>query len=324
MSGSVPFTFCDNLTTFTRAIDVLSQSQFLILDCEGQKLGRKEGELSLICVGTPLADSIFVFDCLSRALPSYEMRPLWNLLERADIIKVVWDGRMDYLEIQSTYGVHLQGVLDLQVAEVASRFMVRGEEEHHRLERLGYFRTYEHALEHTGLHALTGLQKCCRDSGFGAEFGKDPEVQRMHKDNKSSFWMQRPLTDRLLQYAAKDIKLISMVCMDFLYKGWIPQDPFWLSRLMGQCARYVTAHCEQGKSGDDDTFQPTSIMPLDVLTDPVGPLYRCTGCSRSLSIGCFQQTTVAYSLWRSARCALCHALSVKSGRDIDTRWIHCV
>ena len=37
------------------------------------------------------------------------------------MLKVVWDGRMDYLEILSTYGVAIDGVLDLQVAEVVSR-----------------------------------------------------------------------------------------------------------------------------------------------------------------------------------------------------------
>jgi len=325
MSGSVPFTFCDNLPAFHQAIGVLSRSQFLILDCEGEKLGRQDGRLSLICIGDPLAEHIYVFDCLSPALSPAKMWPLWNLLERPDLLKVVWDGRMDYLEIQSTYGVHLQGVLDLQVAEVASRFWKENDRD--RLKRLGYFRLpygspYSHALEHTGLHALTGLQKCFTDSGFGAELGKDPEVQQMHRDNKTSFWLQRPLSDRLLQYAAKDIKLISMLCNHFLYQGLVPQNPHHFSTLMAQCARYVTAHCEQGKSAEDDTFKPTSIMPLDVLTEPIGPQFKCTGCLRSLSIGCFQQTAIGYRPWRSVRCALCHALSLKLGRDIETRWVH--
>ena len=85
---------------------------------------------------------------------------------------------MDYLEIWSSYGVALEGVLDLQVAEVVSRFNLRGEGESHRLDRLtrGWFsRTalFNHSWQYTGLNALTGLQKCCEESGFCEAFAKD-------------------------------------------------------------------------------------------------------------------------------------------------------
>ncbi len=85
---------------------------------------------------------------------------------------------MDYLELWSTYGIMLQGVLDLQVAEVVSRIALRGEGELERLTRLTYgsfsqTAVWGHVPQYAQLHAVIGLAKCCKESGFGDEFGKD-------------------------------------------------------------------------------------------------------------------------------------------------------
>ena len=178
MKDPVDYHFCYTPESFDYAMSILSRASFLILACEGNNLGRANGSISLICVGTPLAEHIFIIDCLSPSLTANHLARLWTLFKDRRIIKVVWDGRMDYLEIWSTYGVALEGVLDLQVAEVVSRFNLRGEGESHRLDRLtrGWFsRTalFNHSWQYTGLNALTGLQKCCEESGFGEEFAKD-------------------------------------------------------------------------------------------------------------------------------------------------------
>ncbi|KAL4252209.1 Ribonuclease H superfamily protein [Abortiporus biennis] len=288
MKENVQYTLCDSPSTFDYAMQILWRAPFLILDCEGNSLGRAGGSLSLICVGSPLAENIFIFDALSPSLTRSDFEPLWQLFRNPRIIKVVWDGRMDFLEIWSTYGVGLEGALDLQVAEVVSRVTMRGEGELHRLERLTHSGFSPHAVwnfipQYAGLHAVLGLSKCCRDSGFGDDFCKDPEVMKMHKDNKGEMWMSRPLTEQLLQYAAKDIQLISMLCTDFIQRGWIPSDPTTYHYLLRQCARYVSAHREQGKSTEQDVFRPTSIIPLDVLTEPTGNTHKCVACNRTKS-----------------------------------------
>ena len=100
MAGApINYTLCNTLETLERALHHLSRSAFLILDCEGNTLGRAGGSLALICVGTPLAQHIYIFDVLSPALSKRDFEPLWQLFRNPHIIKIVWDGRMDYLEL---------------------------------------------------------------------------------------------------------------------------------------------------------------------------------------------------------------------------------
>lgn len=148
------------------------------------------------------------------------------------------------------------------------------------------------------------------------------EVTKMHKTNQSSLWLKRPLPANLLAYAAKDIELISTLCTSFIQKGWIPADPTAYYTLLRQCARYVSAHREQGRSREDDPFRPTGIMPLDVLNEPEGPMFQCVGCRRGLSLVCYQTTEDESGMyrWRRPRCSLCHVLAMKNRVDADTRW----
>lgn len=179
MAGTpLNYTLCDSPPTFELALQDLSRSPFVIIDCEGNSLGRAGGSLSLICVGTPLAQHIYVFDVLCPAFTRKDYEPLFQLFRNPHIIKIVWDGRMDFLELWSTFGIVLRGVLDLQVAEVVSRMVLRGEGEQERLTRLTHGSFSKHAVwghvpQYAQLHAVIGLSRCCRESGFSDEFGKD-------------------------------------------------------------------------------------------------------------------------------------------------------
>lgn len=177
---SVNYVYCDSPATFASGVWNLRQAQYVVLDCEGHDLGRANGCVTLICIGTPLAEHIFVFDVISPLLQRNDIDVLLNLLSDRSILKVVWDGRMDFLEIWATYGVALENVMDLQVAEVVSRKTVRGEGEADRLRRLqSSFVTTQLAngkgVKLDGLHAVVGLQKCWKECGFPAGDGKDRE-----------------------------------------------------------------------------------------------------------------------------------------------------
>ncbi|TCD69335.1 hypothetical protein EIP91_008091 [Steccherinum ochraceum] len=326
MAEAVPYIMCNNFADCHFAYQILYRAPFLILDCEGNNLGRAGGCVTLICVGTPLAEHIFIFDTLSPALSPHDLAPLWNLFSNPLLVKIVWDGRMDYLEIWSTYKVRLEGVLDLQVAEVVSRTTLRGEGEEHRLGRLAatYFSNnavQKHKEQYEGINVLIGLQQCCQDCGLGEHFVKDPEVKQMHKDKKADMWIQRPLPEKLLQYAAKDIQLISQLCTAFIQKGWIPPVPGPYHTLLAQCARYVSAHVEQGKSAETDPFRPTGLMPLDVLTQPWGYQFKCTGCNRSMSMSCYTlDLPDNFYRRRRPRCKLCHVLAMKYRLRVDREW----
>jgi len=338
-SSPVPlnYVYCDSPATYASAVWVLRTAPYLILDCEGYNLGRAGGSVTLICVGTPFAEHIFLFDLLSPLITGRDVYYLLQLLCDPTLLKIVWDGRMDYLEILTSYGVALEGVLDLQVVEVASRQAVRGERDRDRLERLG--RSYisqqlaKKPEQMQDLHAVIGLQRCWVDCGYAREVGKDPEVMSMHKNRGCDMWLRRPLTEQLLQYAAKDILLIGVLYPHFDRNGWIPKDDTGYNRLMRQCKRYISAHREQGKSPETDVFRPCAIMPLDTLTEPFGPLHRCHACNRSLSVATFETcpgvapsspgsgSAPRYATLRRPRCRLCTILAAKNGLKADDRWL---
>lgn len=177
------YVYCDTPATYASAVWVLRNAPYLILDCEGNNLGRAGGCVTLVCVGTPFAEHIFLFDLLSTIISPRDIYSLLQLLSDKGILKIVWDGRMDYLEILTSFGVALDGVLDLQVVEVASRTSVRGEGDKDRLDRLRRSYLPHHFVKRVeqcrDLHAVIGLQRCWTDCGYAREVGKDRELHHM-------------------------------------------------------------------------------------------------------------------------------------------------
>ena len=135
-----------------------------------------DGALSLICVGTAFAQFIFLFDVV--ALTRYDLQPLLSFLG-SKVMKVVWDGRLDYIELWSTYGISIgKNVCDLQVAEVLSRSTFRAERDDERLSRLvTYFgpQVWKNPLQFAGIHRVVGLQQCLEENGYKGLVGKDRE-----------------------------------------------------------------------------------------------------------------------------------------------------
>ena len=161
------FILCTSYLAAALAAQELSRHDTVILDCEGRELGMPGGALSLIAIGDSTASHIFLFDVLAlsnRWNPL--LLPLFALLRRPDIVKVVWDGRADFSEIAETYGVCMESVLDLQLAEVAQRArrphsMKAGMRAKHTLD---YFKNLKDEPLDTfdGIHRLFGLEQCAR------------------------------------------------------------------------------------------------------------------------------------------------------------------
>lgn len=159
------------------------------------------------------------------------------------------------------------------------------------------------------------------------------EVVRMHHSIGSRMWVQRPLSEQLLQYAAKDILLIGILCAEFGKQGWLPQQQSDYQYLLGQCQRYVSAHRDQGKSAEADIFKPCQIMPLDVLDHPVGTTHVCAACRRSLSLAAYEtyngvalkpgaETAAPVpAILRRPQCRLCEVLASKAGYKLDHRYM---
>ncbi|TFK80694.1 hypothetical protein K466DRAFT_503440 [Polyporus arcularius HHB13444] len=115
-------TLCTTYDAAAHAASQLSSHSILILYCQGRELGLPDGELSIVALSDAAASHVFLFDVLALS-DKYNptLSPLFSLLHRRDITKIVWDCRTYLLELADTYGVLLQGVIDLQLLEVSTR-----------------------------------------------------------------------------------------------------------------------------------------------------------------------------------------------------------
>ncbi|EJD01980.1 uncharacterized protein FOMMEDRAFT_157145 [Fomitiporia mediterranea MF3/22] len=258
------YTICTTEESVSKAVEVLADAEYIILDCEGRDLGSASGALSLISLGTPHASDIFLFDIL--LLPHHALQILFNAVlsltpaARAKT-KVVWDGRMDYSELFFSYTCPIENVLDLQLADILSRAK-RGQNDKQRLDRLSrraFPRSEIRKLQLEEVHALNGMD--------GA----------------------RPLSSELLSYAASDIVRIAGLYDHFLGHGYLePMEQLWeLS------ARYVSIHRTSGKPDDNDIFVRGPCLPLSIsLSETSGSTVSivdgsgraCSGCRRTIAI----------------------------------------
>lgn len=179
MPHDVHYILCVTEQSLLDALPILSRSSVLFLDCEGRELGKHGGALSLVALGTAHAEHIFLIDALALAdARTPAMRRVFNLLAAPSVRTVVWDGRMDFLELRATYRVHLHGVLDLQLAEIESRTgPVRKEDDQARIDRLGHQIGWRDAKRFRNLHALTGLSRCLVECKLGDVVSKDGMFQ---------------------------------------------------------------------------------------------------------------------------------------------------
>lgn len=305
----------------------LREAEYLILDCEGQNLGREDGILSLVCVGTPHGEKVYVFDAVTLRTVTADMKTFLDLLSDESVIKIMWDGRMDYLEILLTFGIPLAGVLDLQIAEVVSRSTARGENDRDRLRRLqqgffGFALVRSLSRHFDGLHLIMGMQKCLDMLGLGDQFQKDPVVQAMHSANQTHRWLERPLDPRLIAYAAQDIRLIGLLFDMFCVLGWIL--PAHVPGIVAQSSRYVPLFQTREASVAHDRRRAWVVLPLDILTEHRGTLYPCSVCLRVLSKSCFAIRKSGVGQLRHSFCRLCYIIAVRRGEpgvDVDEKWV---
>lgn len=178
------YTYCASVPAVAYASRVLARSPFLIIDCEGKNLGAIDGLLSLMCIGTANAEHIFVFDVLTLRARAACLRPILHILADPSVKKIMWDCRSDFLEIWATYGTTLQGVLDLQLAEIESRTSLRGEQDWKRIVRLAargrrlpLSLIKQNRNLFVGVHSLPGMDACIREARLSTT-GKDRKYIR--------------------------------------------------------------------------------------------------------------------------------------------------
>ncbi|KAJ3967574.1 ribonuclease H-like domain-containing protein [Lentinula raphanica] len=314
----IQFVLCDDPMSFYTALHVLQSSSAIVLDCEGLNLGTLNGQLSLLSLrplfpspSTPSQN--YIFDFLS--LPSTLLPPLFTLLSSPSILKIVFDGRMDFSALYHGYRVELVNVLDLQLVDVASRFM-RGESADcrgkHR-KRLGGCFGYgvvgrERAVFEK-VHVLNGLGQCLVEHGCvrGRAEGK--------KQVDHDIWTTRPLPLQHLQYAAHDVELIHILHSHFSNENYIVPH---LSVLLYQSKLYVSLWSDAPPVPGDD-YRSHPLLPLEIISaqsptidgllKSTTPSVMCKGCLRSLTLGSFPVVNTRDGVV-SEFCIVCYVLPI--------------
>jgi exonuclease 3'-5' domain-containing protein 1 len=160
--GSPPL-LCDADNVLKEALLNLQTSSTLILDCEGVNLGQRGGSLSLITLRTtsPSLEQTYLIDVVQ--LSPAALQPVFDILRSHRVLKVTFDGRMDFSALYHGHGIELQSVLDLQLMDVVSR----NESQEKHLERLGkYLKRGEinaNKRMYVDVHKLSGLAECVQE-----------------------------------------------------------------------------------------------------------------------------------------------------------------
>src|SRR5271155_5807635 len=86
------YLYCEGEPQITQLRGVLaSNTQPILIDCEGRDLGRIGGKLGLVQLG--IGEHVYLIDVI--AYPK-SLEVLKDALENVEIEKIVWDGRNDF------------------------------------------------------------------------------------------------------------------------------------------------------------------------------------------------------------------------------------
>lgn len=112
------------LTHITKSVQKESD-QLIFIDLEGVNLGRS-GQIAIMQILMPPAPTVYLVDVHVLGARAFDLTNgsadnLRSILESKDIIKVFFDIRNDSDALHAHFGINIDGVIDLQLVEYASR-----------------------------------------------------------------------------------------------------------------------------------------------------------------------------------------------------------
>ncbi|XP_011672705.2 egalitarian protein homolog [Strongylocentrotus purpuratus] len=173
----------DSLEDCKRILDpILDQSRretvVIGLDCEGVKLGRAKGCLTLVQIST-WDGKAFLFDAFKNPQLLKGNSSLKKILEHDSILKVIHACKSDTYSLYHGFGVKLKNVFDTSIA----MFTI--------MEQLNRNHPYQ-----------IGYKALCELLGEAASHKDDDFKKKMIETE--DFWEIRPLTEEMIYYAASD------------------------------------------------------------------------------------------------------------------------
>ncbi|KAL5478235.1 hypothetical protein ACEPAI_2419 [Sanghuangporus weigelae] len=274
---------CDNPDSVSRARDFLKEAPYVLFDCEGHNIKMPDGSesVSLVQLGAPHADDVFVFDMLALQKSRRATKNILSLICNPTILKVGWGGVEDFSTLARIYKTSITPFLDLQLVDIHSRIR-RGESRQVQISRLATL------VE----HGLLNVSK---------------------KENHRGSWSERPLVNSDIRYSANDIVRISELHDYFKHCRILSAK--LLADVIAQTALYMELYGPTGILNFRKRFIPSNILPLDIISISISrrsfftrnrDLGKCTGCHRALSRESFPLSDI-HSGTDGKRLPLCKA-----------------
>ncbi|KAI0026573.1 hypothetical protein K488DRAFT_75240 [Vararia minispora EC-137] len=320
----VKYEVCTTPSSVLTAVRVLSQHRSIFLDCQGMSIGHIDGALSLLSLGTPLEgrdkkhQRIFLIDTLALAgFPDTSvLYSLRDLLSSQATVKIIWDGRMDEIELRHVLGVGIahSPVIDLQVAEIIGRRKVLGESDYQRKIRLGkraglfpLLRSCPALFE--GMHVVMTLGKCVEKYLPHTALKKDPNVTSLQSRKEMFRFLERPVPGFILDHSATNIRMLARLFDSFSSRQIVPRGHA-LRMLMQMSARRVSRNGLTTRVDASSPFRVEGLLLLDSIMAPAeAEMIDCTACGARLPTSSFLRK----GQLRREQCRLCVALSLSTG-----------
>jgi exonuclease 3'-5' domain-containing protein 1 len=200
----------DSLVAFIEMVPTeQTATPSLYLDIEGIKLSR-DGSISIIQVLISPGNHVYLIDvhvlgAAAFTTPAADGRTLQSILESSQVTKAFFDVRNDSDALFSHFGINLDGIQDIQLMELATRFA-----------------KYK--------KCVNGLARCIEnDSGMGngqrVEWKKvkDAGVKLFAPEHGGSYQVfnARPMTCEIRDYCVQDVLFLPVLWM--LYNGRLSQ-----------------------------------------------------------------------------------------------------
>lgn len=277
----VSYTVCTTASEAVTACAVLRTAPYVLVDCEGCDANT----LSLVQIGTPHADQIYIFDFIALG-PGTPHAAVVCLLADPRVLKVFWDGRNDYSDLLSACGVRVAPSLDLQLIDIHSR----------AVRNLGYFAHIQRLLRKTSpmsvikklqledVHVLNGMDHAIQEHSVSVAL-KDREcrhiqllsfmaplriehsaaVRQMHAEGRTGDWLLRPLPTFLLDYAAGDIARIAALYDDFVEKLYLTTGNIASMQIYSDIYFRTSLPLTPEECAEGNVYKRSNILPLGVV-----------------------------------------------------------
>lgn len=317
----VSYTICNTADALDAALQILSHMDRVFLDCEGVELGSEGGNLSVISLGAMIEKNpneprtlvVFLIDIPAlRSRRNRNIKRIMAFLESKATHKVMFDGRMDASEFFHGFGTELEGVIDLQIADILSRTK-RREGIEQQLGRLTSFvpkwEIQKNRALYSRLTKLNGLDAALREHGIDVTpkrsmliiLGISHNSDVIWAEMDHSKWLDRPLDSAYVQYAVEDIQKIQILYDTFVKNRYIPAPG-----LEEKSALYIGQHYA-GRPAANDPYKSHGLLPLGTFhTGSIEGSIQCPGCEREFPSNCF--TTGGKKRHLSVMCLVCQAV----------------